>query len=81
MDVRLYGRLADMLGRELRLEVPGADCSVAEVRSRIAEEHPQSREHILSSRVRACVGDTLVSDTHRLKTSEALEFFPPVSGG
>lgn len=81
MDVRLYGRLADILGRELRVEVPGASCSVADLRSQIAEDHPQSREHILSSQVRACVGDTLVPDTYRVNTSEAVEFFPPVSGG
>lgn len=81
MDVRFYGRLADIIGRVARFDVAEHGCSLGEIRARIAADYPEARDQILSSRVRACVGDTIVADDHRLRASDAVEFFPPVSGG
>lgn len=81
MNLRFFGRLADLLGREMRIDLPGESPSIAEVRSLLAERHPAAREQILSPRVRACVGDVIVADCHRVGAGQEIEFFPPVSGG
>lgn len=76
----MHGRLADMLGRELEIAAP-ARAPVAELRRRIAAAHPDAAGAILSDRVRACVGDTIVSDRRCPEPGEVVEFLPPVSGG
>lgn len=80
MRILFYGRLADVLGRELKLAVEGA-CSIADLRERIASQHPEAAEPIRSKRVRACIGDSIVSESHVFRPGEEVEFFPPVSGG
>ena len=76
----LHGKLADLLGQTVEISAP-PDCSIAELRAHIAAEHPDAAEAMLSSRVRACIGDTLVPDSYRIIPHECVEFLPPVSGG
>ena len=80
MKVTFYGKLADLLGRELDLAVT-ARCTVAAVRSRIAQSHPDAAPTLEDRRVRACVGSTLVQDDHPLDPYDDVEFLAPVSGG
>jgi molybdopterin converting factor small subunit len=80
VKVLFYGRLAEAIGPELEVDVPPGR-SVAEVRERLVACHPQIGETLRNRRARACVGDTLVHDNYLLRTGEALEFLPPVSGG
>ena len=80
MKVLFYGRLAEAIGPELELDAP-AGSSVAELRERLAANHPAAREALRSTRARACVGDKLVGDDFVVSPSEAVEFLPPVSGG
>lgn len=80
MRVLFYGRLADTIGAELEVDAsPG--CSVAEVRDRLAAEHPEAEDLLRSRRALTCVGDRMVRGDHRLAAGETLEFLPPVSGG
>jgi molybdopterin converting factor small subunit len=79
MRIRFYGRLADSMGRELELDVAG-ECSVVELRRRLSDEFPDAAD-AFQRNVRACVGDTIVADNHVLRTTDQVEFFPPVSGG
>jgi molybdopterin converting factor small subunit len=79
MNVRLYGRLADLLGEQVRVDVVG--CSVGQLRTALAERHPAARAEILSRRVRACIGDRIVGEEHVVGAGDEVEFFPPVSGG
>jgi molybdopterin converting factor small subunit len=80
VKVLFYGRLAEAIGPELEVEArPGS--SVAELRERLAAEHPGARQSLASRRARTCIGDTLVSDDHVLGETETVEFLPPVSGG
>lgn len=81
MHVLFYGRLADMVGRELTLDLADRECSVKDLREEIAARHPQARDQLVGSRVRACVADSIVPDSHVLDASATIEFFPPVSGG
>ena len=80
MKVLFYGRLAEAIGRELEVETP-PDCSVAELRDRLAVDHPEVADVLRSRRARTCVGDRLVHDNYRLAQGDTPEFLPPVSGG
>ena len=80
MKVRFYGKLANLLGneREISIESP---CTVADVRLRLAVDHPEAAESLKNKRVRACVGDTIVHDGDVISRGEMLELLAPVSGG
>ena len=81
MDVRFYGRLGEQLGRQVEVELPDGGCSVAELRQMLAGDYPAVGNDILSPRVRACEGDSIVAEDHRVNSRQTVEFFPPVSGG
>ena len=80
MKVRSYGKLADLLGheRDVRIDAP---CTIADVRARLAAECPQAAEPLANTRVRACVGDTVVADTYVVTADEPIDLLAPVSGG
>ena len=80
MRVRTYGRLADLLGTEREVGID-APCTVAELRLQLANDCPEAAEALKNKRVRACVGDAIVSDSYMLSPDEALELLAPVSGG
>lgn len=80
MKVLFYGRLAEALGAELDVGVD-AGSSVAQLRDRLAADHPYVEDVLRSRRTRACVGDTLVPDDYRIVATDTLEFLPPLSGG
>ena len=80
MKVLFYGRLAEAIGAELEVGAsPGS--SVAEVRDRVAADHPDVEGVLRSNRALSFVGDRLVRDDYRLAPGDTLEFLPPVSGG
>lgn len=80
MKVTFYGKLAAMLGTELELAVE-TPCTVASLRTRIAEAHPDAARSLADRRVRACIGSRLVPDNHPLAAADEVEFLAPVSGG
>ncbi len=80
MIIRLYGRLADLLGEQVALELPAA-CSIGEVRAALAERNPEAEAEIRSPRARACVNDTIVGEDHLVGLADTVDFLPPVSGG
>ena len=80
MKISFYGRLADVLGPEMEVELAGSR-SVAELRDHLAGLRPESAAALGSKRVRACVGDSIVLDSHVVGPSDEVEFIPPVSGG
>ena len=79
MKVRFYGKLAELVAREI--EVDGAGGTVADVRAHLAEAYPASSRDLQSPLVRACVGEEMVDDSFPLDSVDAVEFFAPVSGG
>jgi molybdopterin converting factor small subunit len=80
MKIIFYGRLADLVGRELELVVE-EPCTIARLRQRIAGSFPAAAGVLEDRRVRACVLDELVPDEHRVRATDAVEFLAPVSGG
>ena len=71
MRILFFGRLADSFGRTVELDAP-AGSTIADLRALLALTDPL---------VRACVGETLVTDDYQVGVGQELEFWPPVSGG
>ena len=80
MKVRFYGKLADLFGNEREVAID-SPCTVAELRDRLAMEHPEGAESMHNKRVRACIGDRLAQDCDVVPDGAELEFLAPVSGG
>ena len=78
MKVLLYGRLADAIGRDIEIEA-GGGCSVAELRRRMAANHPAAADALRRSR--AVIASAMVGDEHVIAPADQVEFLPPVSGG
>ena len=80
MKIRFYGKLADSFGSEREVAVR-ARCTVAELRNRLAMDHPEGAESLLHNRVRACIGDKIAQDRDIVPEGAEPEFLAPVSGG
>ena len=80
MKIGFFGRLRDSLGDEREVAAEEGE-TVARLRIRIAGLHPEAAQDLLSSRVRACVADTIVGEDFVLAGHERIEFLPPLSGG
>jgi molybdopterin converting factor small subunit len=80
VKIIFYGKLADLLGRELDIEMDRPS-TVGAVRSSLIEKHPDATASLQDDRVRACVGCALVSDEHPVTSADRVEFLAPVSGG
>jgi len=68
-----YGKLADMIGREIEIELPPEGCTMAALRARF--------EGLDRATVRACVNDATASEDHVVMPSDRVDFLPPLSGG
>ncbi len=79
MQVRFYGRLAEQIAREIKLDRLSG--TVADVRAQLSEIYPDFASDLRSPLVRACVGDAMVDDSFSLDSAAEVEFFAPVSGG
>jgi molybdopterin converting factor small subunit len=80
LKVRFYGKLADLFGSEREIAIT-PPCTVAELRGRLAADHPEGAESLQNRRVRACVGDAIVPDSYAISNDDVLELLAPVSGG
>ena len=81
LRILFYGKLVDLLDREVEIDWPREDGSVGTVREQLAALHPRARDELLMPSLRACVGDALVDDGFAVSAGDTIEFFPPVSGG
>jgi molybdopterin converting factor small subunit len=79
LTISVFGKLADVLGREFSLAVE-APCSAAELTRRVAESRPEAAEQLVDERVRICVGDSIVPDSFMIEEGR-VEILSPVSGG
>lgn len=80
MKTRFYGRLKELLGEEVDLDLPAGTEAVIDLRQLLADIYPAAAEDLLV-RSRACIEDSIVGDGHPLGSAETIEFFPPLSGG
>jgi molybdopterin converting factor small subunit len=80
MKIGFFGRLRDVLGDEREVAAEAGE-TVARLRIRLAGLWPEAAGDLLSPRVRACVGDTMVGEDFVAGGHERIEFLPPLSGG
>ena len=80
MKILFYGRLAELIGPEVDLDIPEA-LSIAQVRERLAVERPGCAAALVGRRVLTCVEGSLVRDDYVVDPGSQIEFLPPVSGG
>jgi len=80
MKVLFYGKLAAALGSDVEIALDEG-CSVADLRRALADAYPTVRDDLLSRTTRACIGDEVVGEQHRLDGNARVELLPPVSGG
>ena len=77
----MFGKLGELAAREVCLE-PGPDlATMADVRQALARAYPAASADLLSPRVRGCVNDAMVSDSHPIGPGDEIALLPPVSGG
>ena len=77
MRIRLYGRLGDVIGREI--ELAAAETTVGDVRRSLAASHAAAAATL--GRSRAIIAGCFVADDRTVGDAESIEFLPPVSGG
>lgn len=80
MKIRFYGRLGEKLGAEIDVDPPSGTDTVVQLRDVLVAMFPEASDD-LRQRSRACIGDSIVGDNHRLNGGDTVEFFPPLSGG
>lgn len=81
MKVHLFGKFADCAERSVELAMGEGEVTVGQVRAALGAKYPQLRDELVSSRVKAAVGDVIVGEDERLAPDSVIDFFPPVSGG
>ena len=80
MRILFYGRLSEAIAPKLDVEAP-TGCSIADLRDRLAKEHPGAAACLGGHRVLACVDGAMVGDHYVVADGDEVEFLPPVSGG
>ena len=80
MKIRFYGRLGEKLGSEVDVDPPAGTDTIVKLRNLLADMYPDAAQD-LRERSRACVADSIVNESYKLVGTEAVEFFPPLSGG
>ena len=77
--ILFFGRVADVLGRELSLDLPEAGCTIAELRGRLAAEHNAGL--LLKPGVRASIDKQVVAEDAWVRPGAEVAFFSVFSGG
>ena len=81
LDILFFGKLAETIGRDVRVELPSGGCTVSELRKLLASRYPDSTADLTSPSLKAWVDDGLVGEDFRVAAGGKVEFFPPLSGG
>ena len=77
MKILFFGRLGETIGREIHFDLPAGGCTVAELRSALAERHGA----LAAASVRACIDHEIAPETALVLPSQEIAFIPPLSGG
>ena len=81
MKIHFFGRAGDRIARSVEIDVPSDVASVGALRIFLAGAYPDAAEEIASPALRACIGDTIVTEDHVIGDCSVIEFVPPLSGG
>lgn len=81
LTIRLFGELAERLGRELVLQLPPSGVRVGDLRRRLAETLGAAAEPLLRPNVRVCVDQVLAPDSAWVRPGQEVALMPTFSGG
>ncbi len=81
MRICFFGKMGEVIGREVEIEISASTATVAGLRRLLAEQFPDAADALGGARLRACIADAIVHDSHSIAGVERVEFFPPLSGG
>jgi len=79
LRILLFGRVSDLLGREIEALVPEAGCTVGELRRLIAEQ--TGSDILLQKGARASIDRQVVQDDAVIRPGAEVAFFSVFSGG
>jgi len=71
--IAFYGKLAELIGREVDIDLPAGGVTIAALRARFSG--------LDRATVRACVNDETVGEDHVVRPGDRIDFLPPLSGG
>lgn len=80
--VLFFGHLAEVLGREQAVALPGAGCTLGQLRRRLASAAcPEGRAALLRPDVRASLDQVISPDRTWVGRGSEVAFLPVFSGG
>ena len=79
LKILLFGRVSDLLGREIEAMIPEAGCTVGALRRLIAEQ--TRSDALLQKGVRGSVDKQVASDETFVRPGSEVAFFSVFSGG
>ena len=79
LKILLFGRVSDLLGREIEALIPEAGCSIGELRRLIAEQ--TGSDALLQKGVRASLDKQVAGDEAIVRQGAEVAFFSVFSGG
>ncbi len=79
LRILLFGRVSDLLGRELDAMIPEGGCSIAELRRLIAEQ--TGSDALLQKGVRASLDKQVAGEDAMVRPGAEVAFFSLFSGG
>ena len=79
LKILLFGRVSDLLGREIEALIPEAGCSIGELRRLIAEQ--TGSDALLQKGVRASLDKQVTGDDAVVRPGAEVAFFSVFSGG
>jgi len=79
LRILLFGRVSDLLGRQIEALIPEEGCTVGELRRLIAEQ--TGSDILLQKGVRASIDRQVVQDDAIIRPGAEAAFFSVFSGG
>ena len=80
MKVLLYGKLAELLGREIEVATPPG-ATVGDVRHLLQDRSKAALAALGRADVMGCIDDQIVGDAEIVPKGKELAFLPILSGG
>ncbi|WP_339913771.1 MoaD/ThiS family protein [uncultured Brevundimonas sp.] len=79
--ILFFGRVAERLGADCRLDLPAAGASLGEIRHLLAARDEVSAAALMRTDVRASVDQIVVGDDVLARPDQEIAFFSIFSGG
>jgi molybdopterin converting factor small subunit len=79
LRILTFGRVSDVLGRQIEVMIPETGCTVGELRRLVAEQ--TGSDVLLQKGVRASIDRAVAGDNAQVASGSEVAFFSVFSGG